>query len=664
MDQRKVIKLLASSLLVTLFIVSTWLFINVDIDYQFHQTRIEQVRKIQQEVSDLVSNTLLVENGGRHHFDDIAVNQQLIKKMLRNLHEAEDKTVFINAVNQTLNTVTQIKSTYAIYRNSLLYFPKNVAALRSELSNAQFDNVTMRLNELERDVTQLVITNSEEQSKNILNAQIDAVRMAENHLPKQFSLSIEQLLRHTSVLVEYSIQLKTLNKQLLKNDVNTQAQLLLENYYYDLQQDINQADTVRERFYLTIFLLIFAVSYIWWKQQQAKEELIQEKILADNANKAKSEFLSSMSHELRTPLNAILGFSQLLEGDEKVPLSNDQRTYMRYIADGGKHLLSLINQVLELSAIEAGKTELSIEPIHLTQSIENAIQLTSSIAKEAEITLHVATGPQVFINADVTKLQQIILNLLSNAIKYNNPGGSVTIAWTTINDDFIRVTISDTGIGIAKHNHHRVFDAFNRLGQETSTIEGAGIGLLVTKNLLKLMNGRIGFDSAKDKGSTFWFELPIAETDMDINAEINEPSATKFFNIDRNSLITKPKNILYVEDNVANRDMMQSYFRNWPSQINLQMAESAEIALQKLEETSFDLILMDIHLPGQSGKDLTLSLRSQPEFNNIPIIAITAAAMKNDITNLADLFDVYITKPVDFVLLTEVLKKYLAEQRD
>jgi signal transduction histidine kinase len=657
-EHRKVITLFVSILLITLLAVSTWFFVNVHIDYQFHQTRIENVRHVQQEVSDLVRNTLLVENGELQHFDNIAHNQQQLENMLHNIAENENTQPLISATTQIITTVTQIKSAFAVFRNSSLYFPTGVDTLRAKLENSPFDSIIEKLNILEHDVTQHIITNAGEQSKNIFNA-LDAVRMAESDLPEYLDLPIEQLLRHTTVLIEHSIKLKALNKQLLKNNVNIGAQQLLDIYQNDLQHDITQADTVRDRFYFTIFLLIAAITFIWWKQQETKKALLEEKIIADKANQAKSEFLSSMSHELRTPLNAILGFTQLLENDSESPLNDDQKVNMRYISDGGKHLLSLVNQVLELSAIEAGKVELSIEAIHLSHSIENALQLVTSLAEETSISLQVGTGPDVYIDADITKLQQVLLNLLSNAIKYNEKGGSITIDWVITHTGFIRVKIHDTGIGIAQRYQHKVFDAFNRLGQETSVIEGAGIGLVVTKDLLELMGGTINFESEEGIGSTFWFELPLTDTNIKYSNTSIQAAIPNLFAHHNEQPLTGPKNILYVEDNSANRNLMQTYFDKWPEKVNLQMAETAEVALEILSEKQFDLILMDIHLPGQSGKDLTQKLRTHPDFKKLPIIAITAAAMKNDLLLARGLFNVYITKPIDFVHLTEVLKKYL-----
>ncbi len=416
--------------------------------------------------------------------------------------------------------------------------------------------------------------------------------------------------------------------------------------------------------YVAIRTDITAIKELEVKQHEINAQLVDaisrlddEKENANKANKAKSEFLSSMSHELRTPLNAILGFAQLLEMDTETPLTEDQEESIHHILSSGKHLLSLINDVLELSAIEAGKTVLSMEAVNLKDIVAETVVLLDPLV--GSMTLRVASDLEVIVNADYTKLKQVLINLVSNAIKYNRENGSVTIDWRVTAENTIRISIIDTGIGISKANKHQIFGAFNRLGQELSEIEGTGIGLVVTKNLVEIMGGNIGFDSVEGEGSTFWIELATAIIEKEELVDMPEQEHLEVDAVISISSGVSHKQVLYVEDNPTNIKLMQSIFNKQDS-CDLSIAETGELGWELALNKQFDLILMDINLPGMSGIKLTQKLRQTDEYKNTPILAVSASAMEHELELAEGIFEAYITKPIKIDSIFSALKNYLS----
>jgi two-component system, sensor histidine kinase len=385
------------------------------------------------------------------------------------------------------------------------------------------------------------------------------------------------------------------------------------------------------------------------KEQQKELEIAKRS--AEDANRAKTEFLSAMSHELRTPMNAILGFGQLLGHMPGETLSEKQLDYTEQILNSGQHLLELIDQVLELSKIEAGQISLSLENVDPFAVMEECITMVNSKAEDDDI--------QIFLNCDAADLtqiwtdrgrfRQVLINLLSNAIKYNRVGGSITLTSEKIGNHSLKFNVSDTGYGIPASQQPFMFEPFNRLGKENSTVEGTGIGLTISKQIIEFLGGEISFSSQEDVGSTFSLELPINEDKlMAANKQIADNSSN-FHEDETSGAMTT---ILYVEDNPSNLHLMEELIKRLPNYAMIS-APSAELALHIARDEQPNVVLMDINLPGMDGVEALKHLRAQKETKDIPVIALTAAAMPREIERGKEAgFQEYITKPIN---ITEVL---------
>ena len=382
--------------------------------------------------------------------------------------------------------------------------------------------------------------------------------------------------------------------------------------------------------------------------------LIEAKEEAERANYAKSSFLSSMSHDLRTPLNAILGFSQLIEYDTSI--SKAQRANTLEIIAAGKHLLDLVNQILDLAKIEEGNLYVHIKPIRLDEELAACYSLIKPLATEKQIQLHFESCPGAFVNADKTRLKQILLNLLSNAIKYNHHFGSVTLRCKLQSENRIRIEVEDNGQGIPASLQHRLFQPFNRLETESRRSEGTGIGLSIAKHLTEIMDGEIGFESVIGSGSTFWVEfeggINADATETIIPAKDEEYTPPNIDNTEANAAIQ----ILVVEDNVTNRKLIASQLNVLGYQFDL--ASNGKEALALHEKHNYTMILTDCNMPLMDGYQLANAIRHSGD-NSTPIIALTADAFpESEIKCRNSGMSDRMVKPVTLKRLKATLKKW------
>lgn len=390
------------------------------------------------------------------------------------------------------------------------------------------------------------------------------------------------------------------------------------------------------------------------ERKEMEEQLKHAQEEANKASVAKSEFLSRMSHELRTPMNSILGFAQLLEMGE---LNGGQQKGVKHILNSGKHLLELINEVLEISRIEAGKLSLSPEPIQISNVIHEMMEIVWPLARDRKLTLDLIGSPvnQFYVLADRQRLKQVLLNLINNAIKYNKIGGSIKVSTSLITGNTndvvnIRISVTDTGIGIHPESLPHLFNPFERIGADKSNTEGTGLGLAVAKKLVEAMGGTVGVESIYNEGSTFWIELPQAEN------QLKQLDKLENFNELENGLGNKSGTILYIEDNLPNIELIEQILFAHCKNIKLISNMNGKEAVRMAKEYNPDMILLDLNLPDIHGSEVLVQLRSDQNTSAIPVIVISADATPQQLEKLMKRgANDYLTKPLDVRILLKLI---------
>jgi len=358
-----------------------------------------------------------------------------------------------------------------------------------------------------------------------------------------------------------------------------------------------------------------------------------------------------MSHELRTPLNAILGFGQLLERQSPTPA---QRKRIQHVINAGRHLLGLINEVLDISRIEAGRMQLSLEPVCVDEVIAETLDLMRPLVQERKITLtaDVDLDSTVHVLADRQRFKQVLINLLTNAVKYTPIGGNVTVSCGGNGNEKLRIRVADTGPGISSEKLARLFTPFDRLGAEQSGVEGTGLGLALSQRLMEAMGGSIGVEGGSDSGSVFWVELPRAKSPLDQARPVKPKGRTP-----RRQNSEQKCTILYVEDNLSNLALIEQILEERP-EIHLLTSMQGRVGLDLARKHSPDLIMLDLHLPDIPGWEVLAELKADPATAHIPVVVISADATPPQVKRLLKGGALhYLTKPLDVVEFFTVLDR-------
>ena len=436
---------------------------------------------------------------------------------------------------------------------------------------------------------------------------------------------------------------------LTMDEYEKDAARITENIRLNFEKNNDIAVSLGALLALTSIAIIIVVMTRLSREEEDKLKAALKE--AERASHAKSEFLSRMSHELRTPLHAIIAFSDLLLYEKN--LEPKLKQHIQHIYNAGGHLLTLIDDVLDLARIESGKLSLKLKPIRLKPVLEECYSLIKQIARDADVKLSFDTDVDYVVMADHTSLKQALLNILSNAVKYNRTHGEITVSYQVIDGDRLCINITDTGKGLSTSQQQKLFKTFERLGAEFTGVKGTGIGLAITRDLIKMMGGRVGVESKEGKGSRFWIELELSDEPVEEVAPIDLQRDDEY--------IEHSISIVYVEDDPINAHLLTAIIDKMTSH-ELVVAATGADGLRLVREVRPDLIILDIGLPDMDGYELLREIRKDPECRDIPAIAVTANAMLDDVKRGEDAgFDQYMVKPVRASELLDTIEQIIEQ---
>ncbi|OUR65592.1 hypothetical protein A9Q79_00940 [Methylophaga sp. 42_25_T18] len=487
---------------------------------------------------------------------------------------------------------------------------------------------------------------------------------------KIFGYNIDELKgKNVSMLMPETMQAEhdeylrssTLYESRVMNQSRELRGLRKDGHHFPLELTVSPMMLEEGKFYVGV---LRDVTLRYQHQQDlvtAKNEAEDAKDIAEGANRAKSEFLSKMSHELRTPLNAILGFSQLLSVDN---LTEDQADSVNLISISGKHLLNLINDVLDLAQIESGNMMVSLENVNIRDLITEITPVIETQLEDLELSLatNYFTDSTVWVTADYLRLKQVLLNLLSNAVKYNQMLGSIEIEVSKLTDNTARILVKDTGYGIDDRLQTGLFEPFNRLGKDHTEIQGTGIGLVISRELVRLMNGELDVHSEAGVGSTFWIDLPLNE-----QGESDTITDSEDLLQQHEQLLAEHGEaikVVYIEDNPANMMLVRQLFIRFPL-YQLLEAETAEAGLDIVRQQRPDIVLLDINLPEMNGFEALAVMKEEGLTEKIKVVALSANALVSEVKRGYEAgFDYYLTKPIDFKELLATLHEVSQQKNE